>query len=333
MRKLIWLVISAALLYSGYWFVAAKGSERAIAAWLDARGSAGWQAEYASVETRGFPLRLERVIEAPQLADPATGLAYRAPSIEIASASYTPTALTATFADEAVISTPLQRITLTQEMAQADLFVAAGPDLTLERAAATVEALALTSNLDWGLTVADAALVMAQRDDGPNRYDITASLSDLAPTGGLIARLDRQGLLSDRFERLEIVGRAEFDTPWDIHALEDRRPQPTRIELDTLAARWGKLDLQMTGALDIDARGEATGKIAVKARNWREMVEIAVATGILPADLERLVMRAGQMLAGLKGNADTIDAELTVANGTVAIGFIPIGPAPNFAIR
>ncbi|WP_417249427.1 DUF2125 domain-containing protein [Celeribacter sp.] len=333
MRKVLWLLLIAAALYSGYWFVAATGSERAIAAWLDGREAAGWQAEYEGVETGGYPLRFERVIIAPQLADPRTGVAYRAPFVEISSASYAPTALTTTFASEATLSTPLQKIEITQDEATADLFVEADSALTLERAAVTLRDLSLTSSLDWGLSVADLHGALVRRADGENLYDINAHFTDLAPSDGLIAALDADGLLSDRFEQLEFVARVAFDTPWDITALEHRRPQPTRIELENLAARWGKLDLQIAGNLDIDARGVATGRVAVKARNWREMVEIAVATGALPADLESLTLRAGQMLAGLKGNADTIDAELTLSDGMISLGFIPIGPAPRFIIR
>ncbi|WP_417243443.1 DUF2125 domain-containing protein [Celeribacter sp.] len=333
MRKLLWLILIAVVVYSGYWLVGAKSTERAIAGWISARGAEGWQAEYDDLRTGGFPLRFDTTITALSLADPATGVAYAAPRLEINSASYAPTALSAAFASGATFATPLQRIDITHDRAGADLFMDAGPNLTLDVAAFALENLTVTSTLGWGVTLAQGAFDTKRHADTPLTHDIRFTARDFRPDDGVMEKLDIDGVLSDRFEQLDIALTATFDAPWDIHALEGARPQPTRIDIDTFAAKWGALDLQIAGGFDVDARGTATGKIALKARNWREMIEIATATGLIPADMKSLALRAGQVLAGLKGNAETIDADLTLADGMIVLGFIPIGPAPNFTIR
>lgn len=333
MRKILWLILIAAAVYSGYWLVGARGTERAITGWISERQSDGWQADYTSVQTGGFPLRFDTLISDLSLADPKSGVAYETPRLEIKSASYAPTALSAVFASGSTFATPYQRVDITHDRADADLFVDAGPNLTLNVTAFTLDNAAITSTLGWGMTLAHGAFSTIRSAQNPLSHTIELSAHDLVPSEGLMSTLNTDGLLSDRFEHLEIALTATFDAPWDIHALEERRPQPTRIDIDTIAAQWGKLDLQIAGAVDIDARGVASGKIALKARNWRDMIDMATAAGLIPADMQSLAIRAGQVLAGLKGNADTIDAELTLTEGMIVLGFIPIGPAPNFSIR
>jgi len=159
------------------------------------------------------------------------------------------------------------------------------------------------------------------------------NIQGFAPTGGLIEGLDPKGLLSDRFDALDLRMRAGFDAPWNIHALEGPRPQPTRIEIDELSAHWGQLDLKLAGAFDVDGRGYPVGKLAVKAENWREMVELAISMGAIPQNMSGLALRAGEMLAGMSGRKDTIDAELTLKDGMISLGFIPLVPAPRIVLR
>lgn len=333
MRKLLWLALALVLLYAGYWFIGARGTEKAIAAWTNAREAEGWQAEYASVETTGFPMRFDTTIREALFADPQSGVAYSTPQIDILSQSHRPTRLTARFAETAAIATPYQTIEVTQDRAEAELFVDPGPALTLDHSAAILNTVVMQSSLGWGL-VLEAAQFTTQRDaDDPLTHAIAFNAKGFAPTGGLMATLDPSGLLSDRFETLDIDMTARFDAPWNIHALEGPRPQPTHLKLADLSAQWGELTLRLAGEFDIDAQGTPTGKLSVKAENWRQMIQIATAMGAIPENMSGMVERAGEMIAGLSGRKDTIDADLTLANGTISMGFIPLGPAPQIRIR
>ena len=56
-------------------------------------------------------------------------------------------------------------------------------------------------------------------------------------------------------------------------------------------------------------------------------------TGVMPANLEPTITRALEVLANLSGNAKTLDAPLTFRNKRVFFAGLPIGPAPNLALR
>ena len=71
----------------------------------------------------------------------------------------------------------------------------------------------------------------------------------------------------------------------------------------------------------------------MRATNWREIFAALQNAGVVPEAFARALESVLESLAGLSGNPETIDAPLTLRNGFVSFGPIPIGPAPNLIIR
>jgi hypothetical protein len=88
------------------------------------------------------------------------------------------------------------------------------------------------------------------------------------------------------------------------------------------------MDLRVAGTLDVDSAGVPVGRITVRAENWRQMLEVARRAGLVPRALEGTVASALELVAGLSGRPETIDAPLNFRNGRVSFGPIPIGPRP-----
>ena len=333
MRKVFWLVAVLALLYCGYWVLGAKGTEKGIAAWIRARSAEGWQAEVSDISTGGFPLRFDTTLSHPQFADPRSGVALSTSQIDILSQSFRPTRFTARFAPEALLSTPYEKLTITQDLAEAQLFVDPGPRLTLDHASVQLDGLKIVSTNEWSVALDHAQFNTQRSDDDPLEHDITFIAEGFAPSQNMARLLQDQDGLSDTFETLDMDMTARFDAPWDIRALAGPRPQPTHITLRAFSAQWGALTLRLAGDFVVDAEGYPTGTLAVKAENWREMIAVARSVGTIPQDMASIAERAGGILAGLSGRKDTIDAELTVKNGTISLGILPLGPAPRLRIR
>ena len=107
----------------------------------------------------------------------------------------------------------------------------------------------------------------------------------------------------------------------------------TAIDLDDLSARWGEITFRAAGELIVDERGVPEGKLTIKAVEWRRLLEMAVGTGMIAEVLRPTIERALELMAGLEGSPDTLDAPLTFQKGFVSLGPIPIGPAPRIVIR
>ena len=76
MRKLLILVLMAALGWSIYWIVGSEGSRAAFQGWFDQRRADGWVADYSDLTVQGFPNRFDATFTDLSLADPGTGLAW-----------------------------------------------------------------------------------------------------------------------------------------------------------------------------------------------------------------------------------------------------------------
>jgi hypothetical protein len=91
--------------------------------------------------------------------------------------------------------------------------------------------------------------------------------------------------------------------------------------------------LRLTGMLDVDSFGLASGQITVQAQNWRAMLDVAERGGALPAPLRPLLESALEGLSDLSGRAETLDLDLTITGGRISVGFLPLGQLPPLVLR
>ena len=91
--------------------------------------------------------------------------------------------------------------------------------------------------------------------------------------------------------------------------------------------------LNAAGELDVDVSGMPTGRITVRAKNWREMLQLAVASGVVAEGFAPTIERALELLSQMSGNPRTLDAPLSFEDGRMSFGPIPLGAAPRLVIR
>ena len=333
MRKLGMVILIAVLGWSAYWYLGKTGAEKLAETWLEDRRGEGWQAEAASIRTGGFPYRFDTTLSDLALADPGTGWAWSAPRFQVLSLAYQPTHFIAIWPEQHKISTPYETITLASSEMRASAVFAPDTDLTLRRSTLALNALTLTSDAGWSADLDSGVLAAEQDEDDPLSYKLGFAADGVRPAKAVKVLLDPAGVLPDVFESLKIDAKARFDTPWDRHALEDRRPQITALDLGLLQATWGKLDLRAAGQVSVDANGTPEGEITIKATNWREILQILVDSGALPQGLLPAAEATGERLAALSGNKNTLDVPLTFSGGRVFFGPIPIGAAPDLTLR
>jgi hypothetical protein len=336
MRRLVWVVVAAALLWAGYWVAISLAIGRGAEAWLAARQAEGWQAEAGDIAVQGFPLRFDTTLTGLALADPETGLAWEAPAFRVQAAAHRPHHVTAIWPAEQTVATPLQRITVTTADLRAEATLVPGAALVLDRAQVVMDDMRLASTLGWDAAIERGRLTLQRTAGAPPEsysHDLTFEATGYTLPALLRRGLDPAGLLPDRIEGLRADMSMTFDRPWDRFAIEDRRPQPRSIEVRSLSADWGRLALRVAGQVAIDTEGRPEGRITVRAENWREMVGLAVNAGVLPQGLARTVERGLEILAALGPNPDVLDAPLSFQGGFMSLGPIPLGPAPRLVLR
>mgnify|MGYP006276852027 CR=1 FL=1 len=349
LRVALGAALLGAAIWLAWWPLAAWQRAAATEDWLEARRAEGWQAEWAAIDVAGFPLAYSRRIEAPALADPATGWAWQAPWLtlraprhaalspaEAPAAALSPLPwgsglkrgpLTVGFPPEQSLSRPGERLTLTAGALSARLDLRGARD-SLRIATFDAEALGLLSEEGWRAGLGAARLTAVADPADPATLAVTLRAVDLTLPAAMAEAVRRTGGTPGQISRLAAEARIGFDRPWDQAALDIARPQPRRIDLRDAGLTWGALELRLAGDLTIAEDGTPEGRLLVKATNWRELLAAAEATGALPDALARTAEAALGLASRLAGSPDTLDVPLTFEGGRTRLGPLPLGPAP-----
>jgi len=333
MRRLISGLVVLAALASGWWALYAWSTGNVVAAWFADRAEDGWLANYSDVSVGGFPAQFTTRIEGLELADPDTGWVWTAPTLTLEQRVFRPDHLRAIWPSEQALASPRERLTIRSEAIRSDLDVQPAARFALDASDTELRGVEISSTEGWSMRLPEGRLTGQRVEGEDDTYDVAFRASGLVPPAPMAAALDPAGVLPEAIGEVIYTARMAFDRPWDLRAIEDRRPQITRLDLDEAAASWGAMLFRATGALDVDGQGQPDGEISVRAENWRAMVDLAVNAGALPEQLQSSVEGVLGVVAGLSGSPENIDATLAFRDGRVFLGPIPLGPAPRLVLR
>ncbi|NRB05433.1 MAG: DUF2125 domain-containing protein [Rhodobacteraceae bacterium] len=333
MRFLTGLVMTAALLWCGWWALGSFGMRQAITVWAEDRRSEGWQADIGALSTGGFPTLLQTTLHDMAFADPATGVAVTADPLIIEASALWPGDVVVRLPESPMgFSAPDGKLVLEMAQGLMALNLHPGTDLELEALSWTSQAWEILDPAEPLLKGDGLAATFTQQSD-PTTYDLATTVQNLTPGTALRDQLSIPADWPVSFDALRVDATVTFDQQWSRRALEDRRPQPRKIDLRIAEASWGALRLAIAADLDIDAQGQPEGTLAFQARNWRSILDLAERSGRITPAMRSQAEWALSSLADLSGNPDTIDVKLTLSGGFVRLGLLPIAPAPVFRLR
>ncbi|SIO14281.1 DUF2125 domain-containing protein [Vannielia litorea] len=335
LRRMIVLVLVAVLAWGGYWAVGAWALEKAVRGWLEERRAEGWQAEAEAVVVRGFPNRFDLELGGLQLADPATGWAWTAPFFQSLALSYKPYHVIAVWPDSQSLQTPFERLEITSERLRGSLMLTP-TTLALKRSSFELDGIEVTSDAGWASRLTEGRLAtrtLPEDFPDPTLHQISFSARAWQVPSRLLSELNAADMLPDTLDSVTADVTIRFSAPWDRYAIERSRPQPRRVEIRLAEAKWGQMELKLAGSFDVDDAGVPEGAVMVKATNWREILAVGVASGVVPADWEGTITTALELASQLAGSPRTLDIPLNFKNGQTRIGPAPIGPAPVFLLR
>lgn len=327
------IVVLAALGWSGWWYWHATMRERAITEWLAERRAEGWVAEVEAVQVIGFPNRIDTIVTGLHLADPEASWEWRAPEFQVLSLSYRPQHVIVAWPGEQVIATPVERIAVETTRLRGSVVFEPGLRLTLDRATIEIEGMALRGRTGWHAFIGNAVLATRRvAIDGEGfAHELGFTAETLVMPEAWTEGIDRAGMLPEAIEAVDLDAVLVFDRPWDRAAVEGENPAIERLRIADARIGWGELDLRAQGALVTDAAGFAEGEIALRARNWREMLDIAETSGALGAGMSGAVRTGLELLARFSGDPEVLELPLGFEGGRARLGPIGIGPAPRLA--
>ncbi|MEJ6403269.1 DUF2125 domain-containing protein [Yoonia sp. 2307UL14-13] len=323
MRRLTILVAVLAAIYSGYWFVGSRTLANGIASAQAEIRTSGWDIAYADLSTIGFPSRFDTTVTAPTVAPPDGMWMWQAPFLQIFALSYAPNEVIAVFPDEQTFRMGRQTIAIQSQDLRASAAVKASTALAFRDATVEMDAATATSDAGWAIALNSALIAMRGQEDTENAYDVYADIDELRLPQDAIARIDPDGVLTSTIDNLTIHGAVQFDQPLDRNTAE---PRITGIALSSLNLQWGGLTINGDGAITVDEAGVPEGRVTLKTRQWREMIELLVNAGLIRPGMAGMVTNTAQSLAASDG---TLDLPVSFQSGFMSVGPIPLGPAPR----
>jgi hypothetical protein len=333
MKRVLAGLVGLAALASVAWFGWAIATERAVSGWLDAREAEGWVVTREGIAVSGYPTAFVTRFTELSLADPATGLVWSAPDFTLRQAAWNLGRIEAIWPESHSLASPFERLTITAADLASTLDVQPAANLALDASQTRMRGLGIDSSLGWRSHLAEGTIDMVRLPGEAATYAIRFEATDLTPPEDVARLLDPAGLLPEAIPVVLWDAVVAFDRPWDLSAIEDARPQPLRIELSEARAEWGDLMLRLSGAVEVDPEGRATGEVAIRAQNWPAMLDMAERGGLLRGGLRRSVETGLGFLAGLSGRREDLDVTLRLDDGFMFLGPLPIGEGPRLHLR
>lgn len=335
MKLLLALILTVTVVWSGFWYIGSNGVKSGYETWFRDRQAEGWVAEYSSLGVQGYPNRFDASFTDVALADPGTGLAWDAPRFQVLALSYRPNHLIAVWPDRQRLSTPARTYDVQSEDMRASLILKADPRLTLSRTTLTTDNLIVSPQDTADDTAISALRLAAERkpEEDAASYRLGLDADGLSPAMSWREDVDPDGSLPETFNAFSADMTVNFDKAWDRTSLKDVRPQPRRIHVHEAEARWGRMELRVTGEVTVDSAGRPTGEVTVSATNWRDILQLAVNAGALAEEFADSVEDGLSAIAESEGNPQTVTIPLSFADGQVRLGPVPLGAAPVLRIR
>ncbi|MCY1126121.1 DUF2125 domain-containing protein [Frigidibacter sp. RF13] len=327
MRLLLWLTMTLAALYGGYWYVGSRAALSGMEAALDGLKAEG-VGDYADVSLKGFPSRFDITIDKPRLLSSDGANGWSADFLQLLALSYHPNQVIAVWPKEQSVRIAGEPLTIRSEDLRAS--VATEPTLSLPLDHAEVEGHQVEIARAPGLSLTVEKLILAARPSGRGQssYDLAALLTGLAPGAVLKGLIDPGVTLPAAAEELRLQAAADFDRRIDKATLAS---PPRLLALREIEGHlgWGDTSLDITGELAADTGGFAEGRIEVKARNWEALFAIAAATGLVPSDQADQIRNILAVMA--QGSKDgSLTVPISFEDGMAMVGGAYLGPAPRF---
>lgn len=324
------MIVTAA---TALWFVSAQAIRGVVTEWLAARAEEGWLVSHEDLSVTGFPTAFRTEFTALELADPETGWVWTLPRMVLEQQVFRPDRVQAVWPSEQGLSSPYELLTIQSDRMTSELDLQPANLYALDLSDTVLSDVTIQSATGWIMSLPAGRFTMVRLPDSEAAYDVAFSADGLVPPEPARAQLDPAGLLPDAVSTLEYRAWMTFDRPWDIRAVEERRPHLTALDLREMQAVWGGLLLRAEGELAVGPGGMPEGALAIRAENWRELVTLAINAGLLREGMRGTAEGLLGVVAGLSGDPEVIDAELSFSNGRAFLGPLPIGPAPRLVLR
>ena len=320
-RKFAWLagaIVAAGLLWTGGWYFFAARIEDHLPSTLAQIVGPDARAECANADVRGYPFRIGLFCEALSYTNAAEGITTTAGAFRSAAQIYNPQHAVAEVDGPLVLDASGLMLRADWQLLQASVqAVSDGLDrgsIDARNTSFDIDGTGLTQRL---ALQADRITAHARRNGAD--LDVAAygeNLHNTLVTGLNAKAFAFEATLSGKSDML----RVPF-TP--LHGPFAAVLHRVAIEFDATSS------LELAGPVQVGADGRLSGTLELTISNVQQLPDLVAGFNPESADMIR---RFGPMIAALdtRPGDDATTLPLTISNGQVSLGIIPLGELPAF---
>jgi hypothetical protein len=211
---------------------------------------------------------------------------------------------------------------------RASLAVKPNLDLPFDRATLESGAISIASDDDHAIDVARAIAAARLSESETAAYDLYFKVEEIVLPEDLRRRIDPSDRLGNMISAALVDAAIALDRPIDRHSFDAGRDLPAirRIEVNSARIAWDDIVVDISGALEVDRLGVLDGTLNIQARQWRKVIEMLAAVGIIE---ERMIATLTDVAATMAEGGEVLDLPLQIQGGFMSMGLLPLGPAPR----
>jgi len=322
-------LVAAALGYVAYYVVVLDGFEQGFATWVSERRSEGLEADYAGIETHGFPFRVVATLNRPALAAPTAPAApaWRAERLAIVVQPWNLRHLILDLSGRGRISAEggdeRHRLDYAVDEGRASYQVDA--DGRLGRLSVELAEVVLREAVD-GLELFLARGQLHTRPAGEKAVELALRLEKLAVDPARLAPERRPlpafgseiALLAAELTVKDLPPAGGGPAAW----LAEWRDSGGSLELRRFKLTWGEVDIEADGTLALDEALRPIGALTARVRGHAHLIDAATATGQMRERDAKTAKSVLDILA--KAGGGVLSVPLTLQDGLVSLGPIPV---------
>ena len=315
MKWMLRAVLAVAGIWALAWFFAAQWLKATTEDWFAAQEAQGIVAEHGGLSVQGFATRLDLNVTAPHFA--GTGWDWQAPFAQVLMMAWKPWHVLAVVPGGQKLTLGGQVLRLDTSKIEASLHMA--PEAGFAPREFRVEWPELTVSSDKGWTISTVRVFGAAQATGDQALKLWLQADDLTlPSGSDL------GGLGPKIAYLRFDARLPLSAPltWETPMIE-------AFDLRTLDISWGSLEVEGSGILTADPMGQAEGQIEFRIKGWQALPDAAIGLGLIQPGMRGGLMGALEGMSQSGEDPAELVLPLVMREGSMALGPIPLGPAPQ----
>jgi len=327
MKWIFKLVIVAALLWSGYWYIGAEAQKKLYTELVQDGRARGWTLDSQNLEVVGFPNRFDTSMTDLEFFDPSGLWGWQGAEFQIKALSYQPNHIIMAWPGVQRLQTPAGALSLNAALLRASLVLNPASTLPLDRLQIEGRDIDLKGAQGWAASVATLGAALFKHEIAIRQYRFGVEMTNITAPAARLSALNRGANLPEQIERLNISAQLEFDREIDRASFASGViPRPISAIIAPSVMVWGESKLTVEGDLAATPNGYIEGQLNFEVSGWQALFDVFnQVTNLRPSEAEA-VQRA---LEGASADGRLVFT-VNFDNGSTRIGPFTIGPAPAY---